>query len=187
AIFAAAYAVESRYLRNEARAVSTSLVGWIALLLCYPPLNDAIGELQPWTQVDVSPFLWEPLILLHYTVIVLFALGFLGATLALNLKAAQLSHRGIVTSGPYRLVRHPAYACRIAIWWLVTLAILSVLLVPANVETAGPAALNLTLTAAAWTIVYVIRARAEERLLCEDPTYLAYCQRVRWRFLPGAF
>ena len=78
--------------------------------------------------------------------------------------------RDIVIRGPYRIVRHPAYAgeflavtsCFIAdIWWGSALAIL-----------ASAAAL-------------VLRIRIEESLLNRAAEYQAYADRVRYRLIPG--
>lgn len=41
---------------------------------------------------------------------------FAWASLSLGFKASNLTNRGIVTKGPYRWVRHPAYAAKLGIW-----------------------------------------------------------------------
>lgn len=85
----------------------------------------------------------------------------------------QPKARGVlVTSGPYRLMRHPMYttvllsaaamACASAHWlaWLLWLALLATLLV---------------------------KAMLEEQWLCEHhPQYAEYCLRCK-RFIPGVF
>ena len=40
------------------------------------------------------------------------------ATLALGLRASNLTNRGIVTTGPYRWLRHPAYVAKNLSWWI---------------------------------------------------------------------
>jgi hypothetical protein len=80
------------------------------------------------------------------------------------------ANRGVVCSGPYRLVRHPIY-----LGYLVT----HVAFVIAN-----PLAWNLCVLAAADTAL-LVRAFYEERTLERDRAYVAYEARVRWRVVPG--
>jgi protein-S-isoprenylcysteine O-methyltransferase Ste14 len=79
----------------------------------------------------------------------------------------------VVTSGPYRYVRHPMYAMmffmypgialELGSWWA---------LIPAAVI----------------VIVFVIRTVLEDRTLqAELPGYAEYAQRVRYRLLPGVW
>jgi protein-S-isoprenylcysteine O-methyltransferase Ste14 len=82
------------------------------------------------------------------------------------------ANRGIVSSGLYRLVRHPIY-----LGYLVT----HVAYVAAN-----PTPWNLTVLLAA-DIGLLARAVCEEGTLARDPEYVAYQSRVRWRVVPGLF
>jgi protein-S-isoprenylcysteine O-methyltransferase Ste14 len=78
--------------------------------------------------------------------------------------------RGLVTRGPYRLVRHPMYLA-----YLV--ADLGYNLLEWNVGTA-------LLVMAGW-VSLLYRIRAEERILCRDPGWPAYVASVRSRLVPG--
>ena len=75
--------------------------------------------------------------------------------------------RGLVTSGPYRRVRHPMYTFEIVFclgYWLANLTLLNV---------------------AVWVllvVIQVIRALREERAI---EGYAEYTAQVRWRFIPG--
>jgi protein-S-isoprenylcysteine O-methyltransferase Ste14 len=80
--------------------------------------------------------------------------------------------RGIVQRGPFRLVRHPAYACEL-------LMVLSCTLAASSLASLWPALLAIALM--------VVRIRIEERLLGESQQYAAYGARVRWRLLPGVW
>jgi protein-S-isoprenylcysteine O-methyltransferase Ste14 len=82
------------------------------------------------------------------------------------------ANRGLVTRGPFRLIRHPVYAA-----WLMTAS---------GTSMAVPTIRNFALMAL--TIPFMIwRIALEEELLDHDPHYLAYRQRVRWRLAPGIF
>jgi hypothetical protein len=82
------------------------------------------------------------------------------------------ANRGVVCSGPYRLVRHPIY-----LGYLVTHAAFVV---------ANPLPWNLAILLAS-DLALVIRARYEERTLERDERYVAYEARVRWRLVPRVF
>jgi protein-S-isoprenylcysteine O-methyltransferase Ste14 len=80
--------------------------------------------------------------------------------------------RGLVTRGPYALVRHPVYAAYVIIqlgYLLQFVALWNVLVL---------------LFASACNIG---RALAEERVLTASGDYAAYRARVRWRMLPRAW
>ena len=77
----------------------------------------------------------------------------------------------VVTSGPYRYVRHPMYAMMFFMW-------------PGTALTLG--SWWALLPAAVIVIVFVIRTALEDRTLqAELPGYPAYAQRVRYRLVPG--
>jgi protein-S-isoprenylcysteine O-methyltransferase Ste14 len=40
---------------------------------------------------------------------------------------------------------------------------------------------------AAWGTIYFLRSVTEEQFLSRDPEYVAYCQRVKYRFIPGIY
>ncbi len=77
----------------------------------------------------------------------------------------------VVTTGPYRLVRHPAYAGLIVFMLASALALESLwALIPAAMV----------------VVVLIIRTALEDRtLLAELPGYRDYAQQTRFRLLPG--
>ncbi len=79
----------------------------------------------------------------------------------------------VITSGPYRVVRHPLYAFSLLMFVFAPLALGSYVTLPA---------LLLFLP------IYVLRIKNEEKVLrAELPGYTEYCQRMRWRILPGVW
>lgn len=80
------------------------------------------------------------------------------------------AQRRIVTGGAYRYVRHPVYTAHFLCSLAFALSCYSVI-----------NALAVTLGCGLW----VVKTFMEESFLSKDPEYLAYMQRVRWRWFPG--
>jgi len=78
--------------------------------------------------------------------------------------------RGLVTRGPYRLVRHPLYLSYV------------IAAIGFNLRMSNPATLMLVLLG--W-VGMVYRIIAEERVLSGDRAWSAYVRLVRYRLLPG--
>ncbi len=82
------------------------------------------------------------------------------------------ANRGVKVKGPYRLLRHPMYAS----YGLAQVAYLL-----GSLSAANTAVLVVAVGG------QVARIRSEERLLCADPMYRAYCERVRYRLIPRVY
>jgi protein-S-isoprenylcysteine O-methyltransferase Ste14 len=78
--------------------------------------------------------------------------------------------RGLVTSGPYRLVRHPMY--------------LSYVLADIGYNLQEWNSVTLLLVSVGW-VSLVYRIYAEERILSQHPEWPAYIALVRYRLFPG--
>jgi protein-S-isoprenylcysteine O-methyltransferase Ste14 len=79
------------------------------------------------------------------------------------------AHRGIRTGGLYSFVRHPLYASELL--WMLGFAI------------ANPSGWNIALWFCECALQFT-RACSEERFLSEDPSYLQYRSRVKYRLIP---
>jgi len=140
-------------------------------LICYPPfilmgsggVLDYQGDHDAWTKwLATSPVLLG----IWGAALVALTAVYAWATVAFGLRFSNLTHRGILTHGPYRWTKHPAYVSKNAFWWLVFLPFL-----PSGslVEAARNTALLALVSA-----VYYWRAKTEERHLGGDPTYREY-------------
>ena len=170
-VFAVGYLVELPLVKNQIKSVESTLTGWLLCIICYPPINTWIFQgldaplTSSWSGVeeDTSKFF---LILITGLWII-----YAWATIALGFKASNLTNRGIVMSGPYRYVRHPAYISKLVLWTISGLFL---------------AQFNFILVVTFW-VVYWGRAVTEERHLSNDNDYLEYKAKVPWRFIPGIY
>jgi protein-S-isoprenylcysteine O-methyltransferase Ste14 len=141
---------------GRVRDWATGLVGSFGSLLARPGgLHSATGDVVGLSLQAIG---------LAVVVLGLLALGRSFGIVAAN--------RGVVTSGPYRLVRHPLYVAYVVEqagylvqsvrWW------------------------NAVVFAVVWAC-QVARIRAEERVLSSDPEYGRYRQTTRYRLVPGVW
>jgi protein-S-isoprenylcysteine O-methyltransferase Ste14 len=181
-LFTLGYIVEMPALRNRIRSVDPTFFGWAICLACYPPFNDFTTRFLQWQSNDFPQFQSDGA---HFVanISILVALAIYSwASVALAFKASNLTNRGIVSRGPYSVVRHPAYAAKNLAWWIGALPNLYIIFASGNLRHAAYALLAL----GGWTTIYVLRAITEERhLLLGNNGYAEYMSRVRWRFIPG--
>jgi protein-S-isoprenylcysteine O-methyltransferase Ste14 len=167
------YTFASRWLDNRTKSVDITLGGWIVALMCYPPMNSGFaGKFINYSLPETHPVITSEIgrMIIMALTLLLFSI-YVWSTIALSFKFSNLTNRGIVTTGPYSIVRHPAYISKNLAWWLENTFVLSNFW--AAVALFG------------WNIIYILRALTEERHLLKDPKYQAYCRKVKYRFIPG--
>ena len=77
------------------------------------------------------------------------------ATVAFGLRFSNLTYRGVITHGPYRFTRHPAYLSKNLFWWSASL--------PFLVTDGGPVeAIRNVVGLSLVSAIYYWRARTEE-------------------------
>lgn len=166
------YLLTFRPLDAHIRSANPLAAGWMAALICYPPFvlmgNGGPLDYHPGT-ADWNIWLAGYPIALGVMGALLVALTgiYAWATVAFGLRFSNLTHRGIVTHGPYALSRHPAYLAKNLFWWLATLPFLA---------TTGSLTdrVRNTFILAIVSGVYYWRARTEEAHLSADPVYRTY-------------
>ncbi|MDX1919988.1 MAG: hypothetical protein SFU25_04545 [Candidatus Caenarcaniphilales bacterium] len=173
--FALAYLFNFGNFRTK--SIDINFVGWFFCLACYPPFNTAFGEFFPFYHDDFSG--WWGWISLAFIAV------YSWASVALGLRSGHLQYRGLCQSGPYAIVRHPAYAFKTLSWWVGTIAWTSLQIQTANdlKQTSILIAWNL-LSASFWTWIYHQRAVTEEKHLMKYEEYVNYCERVKYRYIP---
>ena len=166
------YVLTMKPLDAHIRTANPYAAGWTAALLCYPPFI-MMGDGGPLDyHVGTSDWAYwladYPLAqaLAGAWLVVLTAV-YAWATVAFGLRFSNLTHRGILTHGPYAWTKHPAYVAKNLFWWFAVLPFLA---------TTGSIVDMIRNTAVLAMVsgVYYWRARTEERHLGEDPAYRDY-------------
>ncbi|MBB5714503.1 methyltransferase family protein [Sphingomonas aerophila] len=165
------YVLTFRPLDAHIRTANPFAAAWMAALICYPPfvLMATGGPLDyhPGTSDWVYWVGDHPVLLaLWGAVLVALTAIYAWSTVAFGPRFSNLTHRGIITHGPYAWSRHPAYLSKNLFWWVSTIPVLST----GSLVDAARA----TLLMGAVSGVYYWRARTEERHLGQDPTYADY-------------
>jgi protein-S-isoprenylcysteine O-methyltransferase Ste14 len=168
------YLFESKLLNNKVRSVESTWSGWIVALICYPPFNDVLSRFTVYQWSNYSYFDDYRATFAMRFIALLLLIVYVAASVFLGRKCSNLTNRGIVSRGVYGIVRHPAYISKVLFWWVLILPLIS-----SNVYA--------IISLGTWSFIYFLRALTEERHLLQDPDYVAYCQKVRYRFIPGLY
>lgn len=165
-----AYTLTLRVIDNHIRSVEPTIGGWIICVICYRPLVDAQA---PYIQYELDKLTWGGVLapypwiyVLWGSLILMLVLIYVWSTAIFGLRFSNLTNRGIITSGPYRWVKHPAYLAKNLSWWMISVPFVA----GAGWVTAAQSCLLL----GAANLIYYLRARTEERHLSADPTYRDY-------------
>jgi Isoprenylcysteine carboxyl methyltransferase (ICMT) family len=163
------YLFASKLLGNEVRSVDPSWRGWVACLVCYPPFVFLLHTLtQQADRVTWTDWLYRGDLLYWPWAFVMASswVVYWWSTAVFCHRFSNLTWRGLVCSGPYRLSKHPAYISKNIYWWMSTVPFVGVSNeVDLLRNIAGMSFLSL---------VYYWRARTEEQHLCHFPEYKAY-------------
>jgi hypothetical protein len=164
------YALSLRIIDTHLRTAEPTMFGWAVALFCYPPFFQSFErwyvqygtgyEFDAWLAPHLTiRWIWAGAILLLVGI-------YVSATIIFGVRFSNLTHRGILTNGPYRFSKHPAYISKNLSWWLVSCVFLPRL---GAAET-----IRHCLLLGCVNMMYFLRARTEERHLSRDPTYVEY-------------
>jgi len=169
------YLLTLRPLDAHIRSGNPFLAGWLAALMCYPPFVFTFMGDNGVIQYEYQTADWgvwfdgHPAVLWVWAAWLVFLTAvYAWATVAFGMRFSNLTYRGVLTHGPYRFTRHPAYVAKNTFWWCSTLPFL------VTSDSTFEAIRN-TVFLGCVSGIYYWRARTEEaHLLSEDPKYRAY-------------
>ncbi|MFO1032583.1 MAG: hypothetical protein U1E15_00220 [Hyphomicrobiales bacterium] len=170
AFAATGYLCTLKLFDAQIRSAEPTAFGWLVCIMCYPPFWDSIRNNffeydtgQGWGGwLSDYPFFYT----LWGASIIALLLFYAWTTVSFGMRFSNLTHRGILTSGPFAFTKHPAYISKNISWWLV-----SVPFIPVN--GIWQAVMN-CLALLMINGIYWLRAITEERHLSRDPAYVAY-------------
>jgi protein-S-isoprenylcysteine O-methyltransferase Ste14 len=167
------YLLTIKPLDAQIRSANPYVAGWLAALICYPPFilmgdggplayHQNTADWAYWMQGHTA-LLWA-----WGALLVVLTGVYAWATVIFGMRFSNLTYRGVITNGPYRFTRHPAYLSKNLFWWASTLPFIvtshSLVDVVRNTFILGLV-----------SAVYYWRARTEEKhLLAEDAKYRDY-------------
>lgn len=162
------YVFSSKILGTETVSVDETWEGWVVCLICYPPLLSIYRFFSEqtdnyiwtnWLQPnDFLYWIWAFLICLSWCLYWL-------STLSFGFKFSNLSWRGLVNTGLYKYMRHPAYFSKNVYWWLHTVPFFGVI---------GLDMLRNFLALSFVSLIYYLRAKTEEKHLLKFKEYQEY-------------
>lgn len=167
---ASGYLLTLKLFDTHIRSTEPTALGWMVCLACYAPFWQALwdnflnyeDELYWGEWLQDMPVIWS-----LWAIVIIFCVGvYAWASVSFGPRFSNLTNRGIITNGPYRFIKHPAYVAKNISWWMVSIPFI------AN-GSVGAAMLN-TCAMAAVSGIYYMRAVTEERHLSRDPDYVAY-------------
>ncbi len=168
------YMCTLRILDTHIRSTEPTFLGWGIALFCYQPFwsffsNNYLSysDDRQWTYwLEGTPFYAA------WGICILSLIGiYIWATLAFGIRFSNLTNRGIITNGPYRFTKHPAYLSKNLAWWLISM--------PFMISTSFQDSFRHCILLFALNMVYFIRAKTEERHLGTDPAYQEYANYIR--------
>jgi len=169
------YCFTVRLFDSHIRSTEPTFFGWVVAVMCYQPFWGAVfGSLYISYNAgrDWSNFFWDmPWVHFSYGAVILsLVVIYVWASMAFGIRFSNLTHRGILTNGPFRYTKHPAYISKNLSWWLIFM--------PFLIAPEFDDKLRLTLLLIAQNIIYFLRARTEEKHLSLDADYVAYAQYI---------
>ena len=164
------YLMTLRLFGAHIRSTEPTLLGWSVAIVCYQP---AWSFFSSHYLVYEDAHAWgawlsgsNGLLLTWVVIISLLNLVYVWSTITFGIRFSNLTHRGILTNGPYRFTKHPAYIAKNLSWWFIAVPFLPI--------HGWDMALKQCVMLLGLNLIYYLRAWTEERHLSWDKTYVSY-------------
>tara|TARA_R110002072_G_scaffold84388_1_gene191281 strand:+ start:237 stop:1520 length:1284 start_codon:yes stop_codon:yes gene_type:complete len=160
---------------SHIRSTEPTLLGWAVAIMCYQPFWSFFSSHYIDYQTGGTgwgKWLWDytAVYVIWGSSILALMVIYVWASLAFGIRFSNLTHRGILTNGPYRYCKHPAYVSKSVSWWLISM--------PFMVTTTVDESIRHCLLLLLLNVIYLLRARTEERHLAQDPDYCEYARYI---------
>ncbi len=164
------YLMVLRITDTHFRSAEPTMLGWVVALACYEPFSGLINGQFLAYKTGYGWGTWlenMPLVLVVWgSAILALSAIYVWATVMFGARFSNLTHRGIITNGPYRWTKHPAYLAKNLSWWMIS--------VPFIAPGTPDEVLRHSLLLLGINLIYVMRAKTEEWHLSRDPDYVQY-------------
>lgn len=172
------YLLTIRLFDSHIRSTEPSILGWVVAVGCYQPFWSFFdGNYLNYGAGGTTWGFWfggKPVAYVLWGTVILFLTAvYLSATMPFGIRFSNLTNRGILSNGPYRFTKHPAYVSKNLSWWMISMPFLS--------TASWAEALRHSLMLLGLNFAYFMRARTEERHLSRDPDYVAYATAMERR------
>lgn len=167
------YLFSSKIFNNSILSTNKNWLAWLACLICYPPLNFILHNVKKQTDSLIwsdffspeKPFFW-----IYGAILSLCWFVYWWSSYCFGIKFSNLSWKGLVETGPYRIFKHPAYLFKNIYWWLYTIPFFGVTSMLDGLINI----LALTFVSA----IYYLRAKTEEQHLQQFSEYRSYSRKI---------
>ncbi len=169
------YLASFRPLDSDIRSVDATFAGWMSCLACYFPFWELICVKAFAHEFYSNPawYVWfadnTVLLTVWGTLVILAMIAESSTTMCFGLRFSNLTYRGLLSSGPFRLTKHPQYIAKLTNRFLFFVPFLSL---TGMAGAATQCAVFLLII-----FIYYVRARTEENHLARYPEYVEY---ARW-------
>lgn len=171
------YSFSSRLIGTDVKKVDTTWFAWVITIICYQPFSEVVFHqllaYYPQTEMINGLPVWVDLLLfsqvLLYTFAVLILLNelfHLWAESTMGIRASNLTNRGIITTGPFAITKHPVYLSKCFGWALLYIPFFN----GENLSQSFFYGLMFLLICG----IFIGRSLSEERLLATDVNYVKY-------------
>src|SRR6185312_7792603 len=165
AIAAMGYIMSFRVTDTHIRSAEPTMLGWVVAIICYEPFYSFVVRLYLPYATGYGWDAWLAFRPALYTIwasaLLVLVIVYVWSTVMCGARFSNLTHRGIITGGPYRWTKHPAYLTKNIFFWMTVVPFMPRGTVD---ETIGRCLLLICVT-----LIYVMRAKTEEWHLSRDP------------------